>query len=308
MEDNNSIEKKFFESDELDLKELSNALWNKKIFISSITMLVTTFSLVIALSLPNIYLSNALLVPTSTNDSLSSKLAGFSSLAGVAGISLPAENANPSQEAIQRIKSFSFFRKYFLPNIKLENLLAIKKWSPEDGVIYKDNIYDPSSKQWVRKFSYPKKQIPSDQEAYKKYKEILSITEDKKTSFVSISIKHHSPILAKKWVEIVIKNINESMREDDRERAKKSINYLNESSKSINIQSLKEALTNLLENQMQTLMLASANKDYIYKTLEAPVAPEDNHEPNRVVILFFGFFLGFILSIFLALVRHYKET
>ena len=40
--------------------------------------------------------------------------------------------------------------------------------------------------------------IPSKQDAYYEYKDILSISEDKNTKFVNISIQYQSPHVAKK--------------------------------------------------------------------------------------------------------------
>ena len=70
--------------------------------------------------------------------------------------------------------------------------------------------------------------MPSDQEAYEKYKNILSINDDKKTGFVSVSISHPSPYIAKEWTDIIIFNINESMREVDKRDSLNSINFLNQ--------------------------------------------------------------------------------
>ena len=68
---------------------------------------------------------------------------------------------------------------------------------------------------------------------------MLSISLDQKNQFVSVSISHKSPFLAKKWLDIIIKNINESMREIDKQSALNSINFLNESSQVTNLIEIK---------------------------------------------------------------------
>ena len=112
--------------DEVDFKEIFLALWNRKILITSITTIAAIVSVLYALSLPNIYTSNAVLAPASAEDSFSSKLGGYSALAGMAGISLPSDNGSKTPEAIERIKSYDFFVNEFLPNIKFENLIVQK--------------------------------------------------------------------------------------------------------------------------------------------------------------------------------------
>ena len=68
-------------------------------------------------------------------------------------------------------------------------------------------------------------------------------------------------------MDVIIYNINECMREIDKEDAQNSINFLSDSIKTTNSQSIKLVFSKLMESQMQTLMLASSNEDYIFKTI-----------------------------------------
>ncbi len=98
--------------DDKDINDIFKILWEKKLFISSVTLSTAIFSLLITLSLQNIYTSTALLAPTTPDESLSSKLGGLSTLGSIAGFSLPDEVATKSTEGIERIKSLEFFSKY----------------------------------------------------------------------------------------------------------------------------------------------------------------------------------------------------
>lgn len=286
---------------EINLREIFYKIWYRKVLIISITFIFAVFSVGYSLTLPDIYKSRALLSPASPEDSLNSKLSGYSSLAGLAGVSIPGTNASKTDEAIERIKSFSFFNEYFLPEIDLADLMAVSDWDKINNIlIYDKSIYDVGEKKWIQKTT-PKKNFPSIQNAYFVYKNILDISVNNSNSFVTISIEHKSPVIAKRWVEIIINKINYSMRKEDREQAENSINFLNESSKTINIQSLKEAITNLLETQMKTLMLATANESYVFKILDYPIEPENKSKPNRSIISIIGAIFGFIVSILISL-------
>ena len=220
------------DNDEIDLRALFNIAWNAKFFIILFTSVVALSSVVYAIWLPNTYTSSVLLSPVNQNDSLSSKIGSYSALAGLAGVSLPGEAASKSAEGIERIRSFSFFEKYFLPNTSTKDLIAAIDWNHEENiVIYDEDLYDVNTGTWIREVSYPLKRIPTAQEAYKIYKEKIAIFEDKKTKFVSISISHVSPYVAKNWIDIIVKNINESMREQDKKIASNAIIFLNESAK-----------------------------------------------------------------------------
>ena len=56
---------------------------------------------------------------------------------------------------------------------------------------------------------------------------------------------------------------------------------------------------------MQTLMLASSNEDYIFKTINSPIVPEEKSGPNRAFICIVGTLFGFIFSIILVLIQHF---
>ena len=261
-----------------------------------------------SLSLPNIYKSNALLLPEAQEDSLSSKIGTLSPIASFAGITLPNNQVSKSKEAIERIKSFEFFSNFFLPNIKLENLMAVDKWLPlKNQIVYKKSLFDAEKNAWVRNVQYPYTKIPSDQEAYEVFKKILFVNEGVKTQFVNISIEHFSPYISQKWVQIIIEEINESMREEDKNNAKNSIDYLNSLTNSNNIQSINEVSFLLLEQQMQILMLASSNDNYIYKVIDPPIVPEIKIKPNRAIICIIGTFLGGIFSLFIAFLIHFRQ-
>lgn len=293
---------------DLDLLYLFSLVWEKKRLVLSITSLAAILSVIFSLNLSNIYTSKSLLIPSQPEDSISSKIGDLSALGNIAGISLPESEVSQSQEGVARINSFDFFSNSFMPNIKLENLMAVKSWDLKNNkLIYDKKIFDHDTNTWVRKVKFPKKKKPSLQEAYEIFSEIFEINQDQKTSFVNISIDHHSPIIAKKWLDIIIYQINESMREADKEKAKQSIAFLNEVQDSTNIQAIKDVSSSLLEKQMQTLMLASSNQDYVFEIIDRPIAPEKKSKPSRSLICITGTILGFILSLLAVFIDHYYK-
>jgi capsular polysaccharide biosynthesis protein len=291
-----------------DLSEILSFLWKKKLLILSITFAFSAASYFYAISIADTYSSKTILAPINQDESLSSKLGSLSPLASLSGVNLPGDTSPKTLEAIERMKSFDFFSTYFLPNIKLENLFAIKKWDINNNIIiYEDSIYNKEKDSWVRDVSHPFQKIPSDQEAYIVYKNIFNITQDQDTQFLTLTIESKSPYLAKEWLNIIVFNINESMKENDRKDAQNSISFLNNSVKLTNLQSLQLATTNLLEQQMQILMMTASSGDYVLRTIDSPVAPEKKSGPNRMIIIFGFSLIGFIFSILILLAMPYQK-
>lgn len=288
-------------TDEIELKEIFYILWNKKLLISLITGFIAISAVIYSLMLPNIYLSSALLAPESNGSSSMGSLSKYSSMASLAGISIPSvPNGDKSIEAIERIKSFQFFSSFILPVISLENLLAVKKWDPNDNKIYYKNSLFLNGK-WVN-------EIPSNQMAYEKYVKILNISQDTKTGFVFLSIEHMSPNIAKIWVDKIISEINKSMRDEEKLKAIKSIDFLNKQMEVINYKEIREAVSSLQQEQMQSLMMVESNEDYVFKVLNAPISPEEKYKPSRSIICIVAAILGFVLSSLYVLISFYARN
>ena len=295
--------------DEIDLRELFHVLWDKIFYIGAITSIFSLISIIYALMLPNIYQSQAVMMPMEDNQGMSGMLGQYSGMASLAGISLPSESGSKAQEAIARIQSFEFFSNSFLPHIKLENLMAVKKWNRASNTLtYDASDFNSESGQWVRKVKPPRSTIPSSQEAYKKqYQEIMSVSEDKKTSFVTLSVEHQSPVIAQQWVEIMMDQIDQVMRDQDRQTALQSIAYLNSLAPTVNYEEISKALASLQQEQMKRLMMVEANENYIFKVLDSPIVPEMKVKPSRSLIVILGTMLGMMLSILGVLVFHYTR-
>lgn len=295
------------DSYDIDLKELYYLIWKQKYFIISISLSAFVLSLMIAINIPNVYTSKSLLAPSSSEDSLSNKLGNFSSLRSLSGIQLPANKLSQSQEGIARIQSLEFFSEYFLPNISLENLTAVKGWSQiENKLIYNKKLFDSEKEIWVRDVAYPKEAKPSVQEAFKSYLSMLTISEDPENSIVTIAVKHYSPFIAKKYLDIIVNNINLCMKDKDEIKAMEAISYLNEAYKETNIQELKDVFTNLLQDQMQVLLLTSTSDEYAFKIIDKAFVPEEKSGPQRLLIIILGTLLGVLLSIIIVFSRDRK--
>ena len=292
---------------DIDIYELFSVVWKKKLFIFSVVSFTTLLGILYALYLPNIYTSSALLAPADEAKSNANMLSQFSGIAGLAGVSLPSDGKDLPLEAIERIKSYEFFVKFVLPNILLQDLMALESWDPLTNNIYYKNSHFDNGK-WVRNVSYPLSVIPSNQEAYRSFKKIMTISQNKKTSFVLITIEHQSPYIAKQWTDVIIKAINKSMRDEEKNKALKSIEFLNTQFLKVNYEEIKQAISFLQQEQMKSMMLIEANEDYIFKFIDSPIVPEIKSEPKRSLIVILASMLGFVLSLMLTLIMHFSTT
>lgn len=293
----------------IDLNELLNAIWIQKFLIMLITSFFIITSVLYALILPNIYKSEALLMPKESNpNGINGMFNQYAGIASIAGISIPSSNNSKSNEALSRIHSYDFFLNHFLPNIRLEDLVASKKWDQENNeLIYDKAIYNKETQAWVREVKPPLNKIPSSQEAYKVYKDILKTSKDSISSFVKLSIEHHSPYVAKDWVNLIINKIDQSMKNEDRVQAEKSIEYLNKVTSTTSFEDIKRALSNLTEEQMKLLMIMESSESYIFTILDPPIAPEEKFKPSRALIVIISTLFGVFFGTTCSLVYYFSD-
>jgi len=201
----------------------------------------------------------------------------------------------------------SFFENNILPNIYLPDLMAFKSWdSKANKAIYDESIYDTKNDAWIRDYSYPQQQIPSAQESFELFNtKHLFYSEDKKSGFITLSIKHQSPFIAKEWAELVIKEINAFYRQKDKLDSEKSVNYLNQQISITSLSEVKQAIAQLLQEEIQRLTLIESNEYYVFEYVDPPAVMEKKLEPKRGLILIFSAILGAILSIIIVLMNHY---
>ena len=299
----------YIQDDEIDLKELFGVLWAGKGLITGITAVAAVISVVVALMLPNIYTSSALLAPAeSASGGLGSLMKQYGGLASLAGVSLPGGGAEASKATLgmQLMKSRAFLASFIERRDILPALMATDSWNAVTGeVSYDDDLYDTATGEWIRDVDPPYQPMPSMQEAHEVFQEILGVSEDKDTGYVTVSIAHQSPIVAQQWVTWLVDDINNSVRNQDITEATKSIDYLKTQIASTSLAELQTMFFELIQSQTETVMLAQVRPEYVFKTIDPAIVPEEESKPKRALICILGTMLGGMLAVLLVLVRHY---
>ena len=293
--------------DEIDLSELPSVLWQGKISIIIGGLLGAILSVGYALSLPDIYKAEAVMVPKAEGSGLSGLAGQFGGLAGLAGIEIGGGEASKTQIAIKTLKSRSFFAEYMYEDV-LVALMAAEGWDRKSGkIIVNEEIYDPSSQKWVRDAQLPFKKKPSVQQAYEVFiNNHLFVTEDIDTGFVGLAVKHYSPNIARDWVLAVLRGIETSTREKEVREAERSIAFLKAESAENSLISLNEVFASLIEEQTKKIVLANASEEYVFGVIEPPVVAELKSEPKRSLICILGTLFFGMLSVLYVLIKHYS--
>ncbi|GLQ33215.1 Wzz/FepE/Etk N-terminal domain-containing protein [Litoribrevibacter albus] len=296
--------------DEIDLLELWRAIWSQKWKVILITLIFSVGSVIFALYQPNLYTSEALLVPAGDDKSSSGlgALAGqFGGLASLAGVSLSSGGGDKTEEALAILKSREFITQFVRKSNILIPLFALQPMRFSQGVALDPSIYDESTNTWVREVQSPYTAEPTDWEIYKAFSQILTVSTDKQTGLVTVSIEWYLPEQAQQWVTLLIKGLNEHIKSRDVSEAQKSINFIREKIKEVSLVDMQAIFFNLIEAQGKTIMLAEVRDEYAFRTIDPAVVPLEKSKPKRALICVLGTLLGGMLGTLWALVSYFVK-
>ncbi|MEN8824003.1 MAG: GNVR domain-containing protein [Glaciecola sp.] len=135
----------------------------------------------------------------------------------------------------------------------------------------------------------------------------MNISQDKETFFVTLAIEHQSPYVAAQWVTWLVEDLNSVLKLKDIAQAERSIAYLQSEINNTSLSEMRSSLFELIQSQTQTIMLANASPEYIFKTVDPAVVPELKAKPKRALIAVLGTMLGGMLGVLIVLVRHFSR-
>lgn len=294
------------QDDEIDLRELFGIIWEGKWIIIAITLVFAVASVIYSLSLPNIYKAEATLAPTEEAQGQGFG-EGVGGLASLAGLSVGNKQVDKVTMAMEILQSRQFIKNFVEKHNILPEIMAVKEWHQASGaLVFNKEVYNPDTKEWAAGTESPENSKPSSWEYVKTFRgSMLSVDKDTETpGLINISVSHQSPVIAHQWVEWLIEDINNHMRQRDIKEAQSSMEYLQNELGETNLSSMQQVFYQLIEKQIQTIMLANVRPEYIFQVLDPAVIPEEKDAPSRALICIIGTFLGGFLSLFVVFIRH----
>lgn len=293
--------------DEIDLLELFKALWRGKWWIFLTTIIGAGIAVAVAIWLPNIYRAEALLTPSAEQKGggLGALAGQFGGLASLAGINLGGGGSDKTGIAIEVAQSRQFVTAFVRKHqLEVPLIAAIKADKRSGELIIDPEKYDSAAKKWVREVPEGKSIAPTDWELVKAFNAITSVSFDKKSGLATVAIDYYSPQLAKQWVDWLVADLNQAMKQRDVADAERNISYLKTQLAKTSVADMQTVFYKLIEEQTKTLMLAEVNQEYVFKTLDPAVVAEEKAKPKRALIAVLGTVLGGMAGVMLVLIRY----
>lgn len=292
------------EEDEIDLRQLFAILWSGKWLIIAITFLFAVGGVAYAIYQPNIYQSTVLMAPANDDNTMGGISGQLGGLASLAGISLGNGRTNQTVIAKEVLRSRAFLADFIDRHNLAVPLMAVEGWRSKSGNWqFNRNIYNPETGQWLKN-EEGKSLEPTDWDLVKIFQNNhIDISENQESGLITLSVKSLSPETARQWAEWLVRDINEHMRREDVASAEARIAYLEDKLNDTSIAGMQQVFYQLIESETRTVMLANAQQEYVFKTIDPAVVPQEPSEPKRALIAIFAALLGGMLGVFILLVR-----
>jgi len=296
MNQNMNINPQCIEEDEIDLKELFATIWKYKIFIGVFVTIITILSIIWALYKPNEYKVYTLLAPQEQAKGVN--LGGLGALASMAGVNIGGGSGITPDVAFSNLLSDYAFMKKFI----IKNQIDKKYLDPnfDKNFIFAMNnrdIYD-----FFHSKSKEKKKIDFYLNIYKPIQKMISISTDKKTGLITVSVEGPNREFNYYLLNRFLKDstdylINRNLADINSKIQK----YQKELAKTNNLE-LKQELASLISNLIKQKVYINTSKYYKVKVVTDPYIPDikDKTKPKRALIVIVAFITSFILGIFLV--------
>ncbi len=298
-----------YADDEIDLRQLFSTLWAGKWRVIAFTVLFAAGGVAFALMKPDIYQASVLVAPANEEGGVKGLSGQLGGLASLAGINLGGGGSNQTVIAKEVLQSRAFLTDFIRRHQLAVPLKAVEGWNKEKQQWqYNREVYDPETQEWL-KDDKGDSFAPTDWDLVKAFKENhLSVSESKDTGMLTISIKSLSPVAARDWAGLLVADINEHMRKEDIGTSEARIAYLESKLEETSITGMQQVFFQLIESETRTVMLANAQPEYVFKTLDPAVAPQEKSGPKRALIATVAIILGNMLGVFIVFIRAFIRS
>ncbi len=286
----------YIEEDEIDLKELFNTILKGKKIIALFTFIAVSLSFIYVLKLPNIYKSEAILIPT---ESKSGGLGGLGGLAAMAGISVGGGSMTPDVAFNSLLKNYDFMQKFVIENRIVEHYNDIDVDKNYVFALGYRTIYD-FFKDDSKEKSYPTDKSADIFNIIKLIQENISISSDKKTALINVSYSDADRSYPPFIIEAFLKDASDYLVTNNLNIINKKLGYFETELRRAESFELRQSISSIISSIIEEKIMTQSKTYYQCDILTAPSESyiKAKTKPKRALILVVSFITSIILSIF----------
>lgn len=211
----------------------------------------------------------------------------FGGLAAIAGLGL----ANQSEH---KVEALALLQSRIITNafITEKNLLPVLFFSE----------WDAANSRW----QHPSHE-PSVWDAERLFSEkIRTISEDKRTGLITLSIDWLDPEIAAAWAAELVHRTNAYIRQNALLTSRSHLDFLEKKLAENNVLEVREAIYKLIEAEMKEYMLAQDESSYVLHIIDPPVIAKKPIAPKAIFVVLAALIAAITSILLLAIWRRVK--
>ena len=293
----------------LDLVHFVSLVKDNKRFLFYTTAIFVVAAICLAFILPVRYQANAV-VALRANDQSSSVLSGLQQNLGLAANFLGAADTSPYQ-VVAFIKSEDFTDRFLMKERLLPSLFpeqwdnANKRWQADPSLSARlgrvlSGVFGSEQNSG---------DAPSLASAFLKFDKIRDASYSTRTGLITVSIEWADPEVAAEWVNLLVRDVNDYLREKDKHESDRKLQYYRDQANSETNAQARTRIYQLMQNEIEKLAVLFASQEYKVKVVDSAHVPAKRYRPQRMVIITLGLVIGFLLSLsYIVLKEEFYST
>lgn len=276
--------------DEINLLDYIIVLFKHKWLIIAMVLFAGMSAVYFSLRMPNIYRSEATIMPRKTEKSGDS--AAISLLRGMGSMATELVGLGMGGSA----EKFEILLK---SRILTRRIVEKRKIMPR---LFRE-IWDPQKRTWL------KNPPPTLQDAYRGIMGMMTISRDRKSDALTIKFDHEDPYFARDMVDYYVTELSEMLREETLTDASENQRFLRMQLMRTSDALMKEKIYAMLAREIEKETFARAQKYYSFQVLDPPIVPDLDKKvkPKRSMICILSVTVAFFVAVFLAFFIEYVK-
>ena len=275
----------------LDLAGILSGLIASWRLLTALTIAGAALGLGVAVSMRNVYRADVLVTAVVQNGSggLGGLRSQFGGLATLAGVDIPGGGGR-KEESLATLSSPGLVREF----IQARNLLPVlfaERWDAATG-------------KWRSGTK-----VPTMEDAVKRFiDDVRIVSEDRRSGIITVTVEWFEPALAADWANGLVETANEKLRQQAVEKADRSQKYLLGVLEKTTVTDLRQGIYRLIEEQVNSAMLANVQPEYAFHVVDHAVAPDRKIRPKRAVLTVVAGAVGFVFAFVIIYVRRAQRA
>ena len=309
-------------NDDILFKDILLIIWQKKLTVIIITILVTVVSCIYAIHAKNVFTSNSKLLAKSSNNNSNQ----YADIAAMAGLSIGKTNN----------VDISDYLEFIVRDSKFLNRILEREWIYKGKAQYLRDIFNFRIDTVLDKQSYKEKKMLLD---YFRKNNYLTLVKDKKTGLLTLTTNFDTPELAYDVNRYVTDLLGEYIKNSLKSQAKEKRAFIEERIKEVNINlrnsenllavfkernaistspkivleemrlnrdvNINQEVYIQLQKQCEIARIDEKNDQPLIEVIQNPELPIKKSKPQRLFILIGSLISGFAISFIYIMFWHW---